>query len=92
MFGAVSRYLFEYVLGIRQTKDAVRYEKIVIRPMVMDQIPWAKGHITTDSGVIGVDYDEKRICVTVPRGVEAVLILNGKETALSGGAENVICR
>ena len=84
------RYLYEYVLGLRQTEDSVCYEKVVIRPLVMKQIPWAKGHITTESGVLSVSYNEKNICVTVPKGVKAVLILGEEQIELLSGNENRI--
>lgn len=90
MFGAVSRYLYEYVLGIRQVEDSVCYKNVVIKPLVMKQIPWAKGHITTESGILAVSYDEKCICVTVPKGVKATLILGDEQTELIDGIENII--
>ena len=82
MFGAVCRCLFEYVLGIRQTEDSVCFEKVVIEPVCMEQIKSAKGHITTASGVIAVEYDEKYIRVQVPETVNAVLRVDGEEYTL----------
>ena len=31
MFGAVTRYLFEYILGIRQSENSVGFEKVEIK-------------------------------------------------------------
>ena len=87
MFGAVSRFLFEYILGIRQQKDSVCYEHVVIEPKCMDYITEAEGHMTTASGVISVKYNENQICVSVAEKVNAVLILNGKEYILEPGCE-----
>lgn len=87
MFGAVSRYLFEYILGIRQKADSVRYEKVVIEPKCMTTITEAKGYITTASGVISVNYDKERIRISVPEKTEAVLLLDGKEYLLKSGTE-----
>ncbi len=85
MFGAVTRYLFEYILGIRQAKDSVAYESVIISPECMKEIPFAKGKITTIKGEISVEYDEREIKITVPEKINAVLKLNGKETKLYSG-------
>ncbi len=77
MFGAVSVYLVEYILGIKQT--SVGYESIVIEPMCMKEIKHASGHITTEKGVIAVDYDENEIRVTIPNTIEAEVIASGKK-------------
>lgn len=90
MFGAVSRYLYEYILGIRQTAASVRYEAIVIEPMCMDRIREAEGYITTVSGKIAVKYDTEKICVEVPEKTKAVLILNGVEQELVSGNNTVL--
>lgn len=90
MFGAVSRYLFEYILGIRQQEGSVRYEKVMIEPKCMEYITEAEGHMTTASGVISVKYNEKQICVSVPEKVEAALRWNGENIMLKSGMEIVI--
>lgn len=92
MFGAVSRYLFEYILGIRQRENSIRYEKVVIEPCCMDTVREAEGHITTASGVISVKYDETGITVFIPEKTEATLILNGKEYSLNSGEQSVIMK
>ena len=91
MFGAVTRYLFEYILGIRQEKNSVAYDSVIISPKCMKEIPFAKGKITTIKGEISVEYNEEEIKITVPEKVNAVLKLNGKEIKLSSG-ENVFNR
>ena len=92
MFGAVSRYLFEYILGIRQTDTSVCYKNIIIKPECMDMITHAEGYITTESGKIHVKYDEEKIQVQIPEKTTGVLFLNGKEYALSPGEEIVLER
>lgn len=89
MFGAVSQYLFEYILGIRQKEGSVCYENVIIQPECMDVISWSEGHITTASGEIYVKYDEEQIRVQIPEKTTGVLILEGKEYPLSSGKENV---
>lgn len=85
MFGAVTRYLFEYILGIRQTKTSVGYEEVVIEPVCMNYIPNAKGKIQTVKGIIAVEYNESEIKVTIPENINAVLKLNGSESDLKAG-------
>lgn len=82
MFGAVSKYLYEYILGIRQTKDSVRFENVIIEPKCMKQIAEAKGYITTPVGKISVEYNKEYIEVFVPGNTVAVLKINGAEYKL----------
>lgn len=89
MFGAVSRYLFEYILGIRQTRTSVRFEQVIIEPLCMQLVPQAKGHITTPAGVLSVEYNEKMIRVCVPEHTDAVFILNGQKYPMKTG-ENIL--
>lgn len=88
MFGAVSRYLYEYVLGIRQREHSAGFEQIVIEPVCMDFVPGAKGHITTVRGEISVEYGAECITVSLPRDTEAVLKLPGREYVLRPGKTN----
>lgn len=85
MFGAVSRYLFEYILGIRQTEQSVRFGQLEIEPKCMELIKSAKGHITTPLGKVAVEYDEEHIDVFVPEKAQAILKLSGKEYDLQPG-------
>ena len=54
MFGVVTRYLIEYILGIRQTEDSVAYSDVIINPVMHNFIHEAEGKITTVYGVISV--------------------------------------
>ena len=85
MFGAVTRYLFEYILGIRQAEDSVGYEKVIIEPVCMKEIPSAKGKITTQKGEISVEYNEDEIKVNIPEKINAALKINEKEAKLKSG-------
>lgn len=85
MFGAVTKYLFEYILGIRQDKDSYGYEKVTIEPVCMEYLPNAKGKIQTIKGEFAVEYTENEISITVPENTDAVLKLGGMEIALQNG-------
>lgn len=71
MFGAVTRYLFSFILGITQEKNSAGYEKIVIAPQIPDGLNRASGHITTVRGEIAVSFirteREMDFYVTVPQ-------------------------
>ena len=71
MFGAVTRYLFSFILGITQEKNSAGYEKIVIAPQIPDGLNRASGHITTVRGEIAISFirteREMDFYVTVPQ-------------------------
>jgi alpha-L-rhamnosidase len=75
MFGAVTTYLFEYILGIKQCKDSCGFDRITISPAYVDGLDYVKGHITTVKGIISVSYKKTNGKVTIyldiPDGVHA---------------------
>lgn len=58
MFGASTKYIFLYLLGIRQNTDSAAYEKVTISPVFVDGLNRCKGHITTVKGKIAVSYEK----------------------------------
>ena len=76
MFGAVTKYLFKYLLGIRQPDDSAAFRKVIISPRFVNGIDRIKGHITTESGKISVEYKIKNgkadIDVFADERIEAV--------------------
>lgn len=75
MFGAVATYLFEYILGIKQDKDSVGFDRITVSPSYVDSLDHASGHITTEHGEIRVSYEKHdgktTLHVSIPDGVVA---------------------
>ena len=71
MFGAATRYLFSFILGITQEKTSSGYEHILIAPQIPDGLNSASGHITTVHGKISVTFkrteSEADFYVTVPQ-------------------------
>lgn len=71
MFGAATRYLFSFILGITQEKTSAGYEHILIAPQIPDGLDYASGHITTVRGKISVTFkrteSEEDFYVTVPQ-------------------------
>lgn len=93
MFGAVTAYLFEYILGIKQKADTAGYTSLVIEPVMVSKLNRASGSMTVPAGVVAVSYEKKagrvKFEITIPKGVEAVLSVFGSEKKLNVG-ENVI--
>lgn len=92
MFGAVTRYLFYYLLGIRQTEGSTGFQDIVIEPLLVEGLDFAKGHITTASGKIAVAYKKQKECVEfvieMPEGVRADFLYNGDKSNLMPGTNS----
>ena len=89
MFGAVTKYLFEYILGIRQAENSVGYKNIVITPVCLDNLDFAKGKINTIKGNISVEYKENKAFIEIPDNVNAVFRLGNTETELKTGKNTI---
>ncbi|MBQ4626469.1 MAG: family 78 glycoside hydrolase catalytic domain [Clostridia bacterium] len=59
MFGAATKYIFTYLLGIKQPKESCGYKKVVISPCFVEGMNEAKGHITTENGIVSVEYKKE---------------------------------
>lgn len=90
MFGAVTKYLFEYILGIRQAEKSVGYQKVMIEPKCMNLVRSANGHMTTPFGIVSVEYDNEKIEVTIPEGVKATLVMNDDLRDLHTGVNKFV--
>lgn len=55
MFGAVSEYIFNYILGIKQTEDSAGYECVEIAPADIPECGDISGSIQTRNGRISVE-------------------------------------
>lgn len=93
MFGAVVATFFEYILGIKQRVGSAAYTDVVINPVKLDALSYAKGHVTTPCGKISVaftsDGTARTYTVSIPEGIKAVFIKDGEEILLTAG-ENII--
>jgi alpha-L-rhamnosidase len=89
MFGSVASYLFEYLLGIRQTDDSVAYRKVCIEPVLADGANRMAGSLLTEAGTIAVAYEKDagsvHFTVQIPEGCEATMKLNGETVDLPAG-------
>ena len=91
MFGAVTAYLFEYILGIRQTEDSCAYRDVVISPCLIPER--ASGSQKVPAGEIKVCWEKKSgvydIRVTIPEGINAAFAYKETKQKLNAG-ENFI--
>ena len=87
MFGAPVAYLFEYLLGIKQTENSAGYKSLVIEPMSVDKFARMKGSITTPNGIISVSYEHQsgkvKFNINIPENTTAVFRWTGKENVLT---------
>lgn len=93
MFGAPVAYLFEYLLGIRQTEDSAGYASLVIEPKAVSKFGRMSGSMQIPAGTVAVNYektaDGAAFTVTIPEGTEAVFRYNGEEFALHAGENRI---
>lgn len=89
MFGASTVFLFNYVLGIRQNKNSVAWNEVIIEPVFESFLDFAKGFITTPHGKIMVDWKREngRITVNIDlcENISAVFRYGETEKKLSSG-------
>jgi alpha-L-rhamnosidase len=92
MFGAVSRYLFYYLLGIRQTENSTGFQNIIIEPVLAEGLDFANGHVITKSGKISVAWQKQKnvvlFTVEIPSNTQAKFTYKGKELALETGTNS----
>ena len=81
MFGSISAWFYQYVLGIRPADDAVGFDKVIIEPGPTQEITWARGSYASVHGPITVDWrvDNGRLYLetSIPEGVNAEAHLPG---------------
>lgn len=92
MFGAVTAYLFRYILGINQEKDSFGYEKIVIAPCETGTDGKFSGSLTVPKGEISVriNYSGKNAEFNIILPCEGVFRFRGAEILLTAGVNNII--
>lgn len=94
MFGAVSRYLFQYLLGIRQRPESAGYQSIEIAPYPIPELSHIKGSIMTPRGEIRVEIRRKdgkaRFQIHVEPNVQAEFSYGTNRQRLEAG-DHTIC-
>jgi alpha-L-rhamnosidase len=89
MFGAVTRYLFYYFLGIRQTEGSTGFQHIVIEPVTPEGLDFATGHISAANGKIAVAWQKNRdaaeFVIEIPEGTDARFFYKSENKQLKPG-------
>lgn len=60
MFGAVTAYFFEYLLGIKQKDGTAGYSSLSIAPQAVSMFSRMSGSIETPNGTVSVKYEKKK--------------------------------
>ncbi|MBI1334512.1 MAG: Bacterial alpha-L-rhamnosidase [Armatimonadetes bacterium] len=85
MFGSVSEWFYRSLLGIRPA--APGFKKILIRPSVVGDLTYAKGHHDCPYGRIAVSWHRKGSALTldvdVPGNTVATVIMPGQDAKTS---------
>lgn len=89
MFGAVTAYLYDYLLGIRAKNGCAAYSEMVISPVIVDGVNSVKGFRTFGNGRISVEYrkleSEIEFIIGVPDGQSAEFDFGGEKRPLTAG-------
>lgn len=92
MFGAVTAYLYDYLLGIRAKKGCAGYSDIIISPVVIEGVNCIEGYRTLKTGRVSVSYrkDETsvRFEIGIPENQPAEFVFNGEKFKLNAGKNN----
>ncbi len=92
MFGAAVRYLFNYILGIRQKAGATGYTEVVIEPCLTDKLTYAKGFITQNGGKISVSASRidgvTLVEVANESNAKCTFVANGREYPVQKGTNS----
>ena len=89
MFGAVTAYLYDYLMGIRTADNCAAYREVVIEPVLVEQINRLSGWRILPSGKLSVSYEKTEsgvaFVIDVPEDLPAVLVYDGKCCTLNAG-------
>lgn len=89
MFGAVTAYLYDYLLGIQQQESSAGYQDLVISPVMIDGVNELDGYRTLPCGKVHVSYirhkEEINFYVTIPNAQKAVFQFKQNQYNLAPG-------
>lgn len=94
MFGAVTAYIFEYLLGIKQAKNTAGYTSLCISPQAVSKFGRMSGSMETPNGIVSVSYQnvdgKVSFTINVPKNTNAVFDGYGKKIELSEGENSFV--
>jgi len=96
MFGSIDEYNLNTILGIGSPnygKSGIGFKHIFIEPYVTGAVRWAKGHLVTPQGPVGVDWkmgdNSLSVKVEVPVNATATLIVPDNYQGISESGKPV---
>lgn len=93
MFGAVTKLLHQYILGIRQEKESCGYQKLLIEPARMSALSHAEGSVNLPDGTVFVSRDMTPtsivFVITLPNEREVHFVYGNVDTVLTGGTHTI---
>ena len=85
MLGHIQEWFHGDVLGIGAAADAVAFDRIVLRPQVVGDLTWARGHYDSIRGRIAVDWRVDggwlTLAVTIPANTTAAVCVPTTDAA-----------
>lgn len=88
MFGEFVCWAYQYLAGIRLQDDAVGFSRVLVDPVTIPDLSWAAASVRLPTGVLSSRWerkgDEVLLTVTVPRNVEAEIVLPSGRRSISG--------
>ncbi|MBR6766590.1 MAG: family 78 glycoside hydrolase catalytic domain [Clostridia bacterium] len=89
MFGAVTAYLYDYLMGIQAKDNCPAYREIVIEPVLVEQVNRLSGYRTLPAGKVSVSYEKTdsgvSFVIEIPEGLPARFVFAGKRYTLAAG-------
>ncbi len=89
MFGAVTAYLYDYLLGIRAKNGSAGYSEIIVSPVIVDGINRIEGHRTFRTGKLTVSYEKSEesvaFSIDIPENQSAEFAFGGESFKLNAG-------
>ncbi|MGB3589219.1 MAG: family 78 glycoside hydrolase catalytic domain [Tunicatimonas sp.] len=79
MFGSVSEWFYQSILGIQPAENAVGMDHVLIKPSLVGELTFARGHYQSVRGEIAVDWERKgedvQLKITIPGNTTATFAL-----------------
>lgn len=95
MFGSVSGWMMQSLAGIAPAPDAVAFDKLRIRPCIVDGLTWAKGSYYSVRGMVRTEWRKNGSAltfkVTLPPNTSAEVHIPARrhEDVQEGGRRNL---
>lgn len=93
MFGAVTAYLYDYLLGIRAKEGSAAYSEIIISPVVVNGVNHIEGYRTFRTGRVCVSYTKTETAVefeiSIPENQTAEFIFGSEKHKLNVGVNKI---